>query len=943
MPPAHRGPTGAPIDRWTAASPTAIASGFTAAMALGPQPKFITPPQFTNNATLATPQLSADSIGDLMSGDDDEDDDDNDNNEDGNDAPAAANNATINNDSGNGEGSGNSDALGIGASSSNSNSNGNGDGSSNNNNSNSTGNSNTVTANTTASTTAAANTFNSTAKAKAKAKSTSTAAAGAAKKGAARSRDSAALQHRKEQNRAAQREFRQRKQQYIRALEARVELLSSDHDTQVDRLRFALRQLLAENNTLRTIVASLASFIGNGNIGGCMAEAGLSRSELEDAMNSRSEKTMTEAWQNWPGAKECETLKQIRLESNIPVDGLPENQLPPKATTTANSSDPASRPPATQAAGYKNGTGGDQTQAEGSGTAANAANANAGDGNGNGTATGESKKRKKSASANELATAATRRKSSGQATTTAAKPIEGAPHAYSTVANAQSQRAATQAAEQPAQRSVVQRQPQQQQQPTLVTASPASSMAPPGGRDSPAMDPTVAASSSSGSTPQFSVFSLAPAGASQPISGFVTPEMWQQQQQMNNLYMLQQQPPLNSVDATFLQTLFGDAGTPSGTFGQVPNTPGFPLDFGTPHPVMSSTPTMAGIDLGNDRTEAGSMPLSAAMAVSTSGAGSSTSGSHANGSTPANASSASTSGPTLASQRRESIASLQQSQSQPHTQPRSQQTPLAALHQERRPSTPQQSAETLRPFTSMDMANMQRRIVRLVTALNRVLRARGIKEFVDLPPDCELTQEDLRYVEEQERTKAYLILAHHGFEGDLQDELEMRTAEGDVVHQVLTRQQIEQAETSYLQLLYHFRNYQLNPKYRLPPLLQPTALQLSQPHSPDIDSIPWPSMRDALILNSQLDFEEVTFEMFRAAEIHDGDILFEELWEIHRPFLVRFPMLADDRILEISNRWRKQRGQPPLTREGLWKDHEQLKLAQKRRWKELGEPFPLPS
>lgn len=47
--------------------------------------------------------------------------------------------------------------------------------------------------------------------------------------------------NRKAQNRIAQREFRQRKQQYIRALEARVELLSSDHDTQVDRLRYALR------------------------------------------------------------------------------------------------------------------------------------------------------------------------------------------------------------------------------------------------------------------------------------------------------------------------------------------------------------------------------------------------------------------------------------------------------------------------------------------------------------------------------------------------------------------------------------------------------------------------------------------------------------------------------------------------------------------------------
>jgi hypothetical protein len=34
---------------------------------------------------------------------------------------------------------------------------------------------------------------------------------------------------------------------------------------------------------------------------------------------------MTEAWENWPGARECEALNQIRLESNLPVEGLPES------------------------------------------------------------------------------------------------------------------------------------------------------------------------------------------------------------------------------------------------------------------------------------------------------------------------------------------------------------------------------------------------------------------------------------------------------------------------------------------------------------------------------------------------------------------------------------------------------------------------------------------
>ncbi|PWN26990.1 hypothetical protein BDZ90DRAFT_232569 [Jaminaea rosea] len=136
--------------------------------------------------------------------------------------------------------------------------------------------------------------------------------------------DDEAAQHRKEQNRLAQREFRQRRQQYVRALEGRIELLSSDHDDQVDRLRHALRGLLAENNTLRSMVGSLARFIGEGLLGGPLQQNGISRQQLEEMINGRSEKTMTDAWQNWPGAKECEALRQIRMEANIPADGLPE-------------------------------------------------------------------------------------------------------------------------------------------------------------------------------------------------------------------------------------------------------------------------------------------------------------------------------------------------------------------------------------------------------------------------------------------------------------------------------------------------------------------------------------------------------------------------------------------------------------------------------------------
>lgn len=191
-------------------------------------------------------------------------------------------------------------------------------------------------------------------------------AGGSAKKAGKGGGDSAAAL-RKAQNRLAQREFRQRKQQYIRALEARVELLSSDHDTQVDRLRYALRALLAENNHLRQIVASFASFVGTQQIGGPLQKSGISRKQLEDLMCNSSEKLMTETWQNWPGATECEALRQIRLESNLPPEGLPEStRLPEHArvNTEATRAEAASKGEGGSSTPGKSANGSEATQSK---------------------------------------------------------------------------------------------------------------------------------------------------------------------------------------------------------------------------------------------------------------------------------------------------------------------------------------------------------------------------------------------------------------------------------------------------------------------------------------------------------------------------------------------------------------------------------------------------
>lgn len=79
-------------------------------------------------------------------------------------------------------------------------------------------------------------------------------------------------------------------------MEARVELLSSDHDTQVDRLRYALRGLLAENNQLRSLLGCMTAFIGTDMIGGPLQKAGMSRKELEFMINNSSEKSESDFW-----------------------------------------------------------------------------------------------------------------------------------------------------------------------------------------------------------------------------------------------------------------------------------------------------------------------------------------------------------------------------------------------------------------------------------------------------------------------------------------------------------------------------------------------------------------------------------------------------------------------------------------------------------------------
>ncbi|KAL4081712.1 hypothetical protein V8B97DRAFT_81446 [Scleroderma yunnanense] len=101
---------------------------------------------------------------------------------------------------------------------------------------------------------------------------------------------------RRDQNRIAQREFRLRKQQKIRDLEARVELLSASQDEALTDLRGILRELMAENLLLRNLLKSVASFISEG-AGGFVAQMGWDIHEFEAFLNKSETDTAWESFQ----------------------------------------------------------------------------------------------------------------------------------------------------------------------------------------------------------------------------------------------------------------------------------------------------------------------------------------------------------------------------------------------------------------------------------------------------------------------------------------------------------------------------------------------------------------------------------------------------------------------------------------------------------------------
>ncbi|EKM59674.1 uncharacterized protein PHACADRAFT_250321 [Phanerochaete carnosa HHB-10118-sp] len=101
---------------------------------------------------------------------------------------------------------------------------------------------------------------------------------------------------RRDQNRIAQREFRLRKQQRIRDLEASVEILSGGKDEALNQLRKIMKDLMQENQVLRQLLRSLSNFIGDG-AGGLLPKLGWDMNDFNNFVNRSETDTAWESYQ----------------------------------------------------------------------------------------------------------------------------------------------------------------------------------------------------------------------------------------------------------------------------------------------------------------------------------------------------------------------------------------------------------------------------------------------------------------------------------------------------------------------------------------------------------------------------------------------------------------------------------------------------------------------
>ncbi|KAF4992616.1 hypothetical protein FGRMN_7017 [Fusarium graminum] len=100
----------------------------------------------------------------------------------------------------------------------------------------------------------------------------------------------------------------------------------------------------------------------------------------------------------------------------------------------------------------------------------------------------------------------------------------------------------------------------------------------------------------------------------------------------------------------------------------------------------------------------------------------------------------------------------------------------------------------------------------------------------------------------------------------------------------------------------------------LPPSIAPTQLQKSVAHMSYVDMLPWASLRDRLlksltIINQEELMCDIRFGSLKVWGVVPWDPMG---WEVGEEFATRWWFLMDSGIIQTSNFWRAQRGEPPL-------------------------------
>lgn len=129
-----------------------------------------------------------------------------------------------------------------------------------------------------------------------------------------------------------------------------------------------------------------------------------------------------------------------------------------------------------------------------------------------------------------------------------------------------------------------------------------------------------------------------------------------------------------------------------------------------------------------------------------------------------------------------------------------------------------------------------------------------------------------------------------------------------------------------------FNSGETVPTNHLPVTWRPTASQITVPHHPVIDFLPWPSVRDRVLMIFSLPEEarppqaagpmalvNLVYDLEDNSEgvrIYGGDPYEASSWEVGQVFFERWWFLFDRDIIETSNNWRRLRGAQPLLLKG---------------------------